>query len=157
MTQLRLCLHLCLGAATAAICCQAAQAQPARGPMMLRQAGALETRSAATLTRWPDAIVCHFSRSTSGADAWTSQPSGGGPSASFTVVARLTLAPGRDGLYRYSVGAIPNGAAWMSLGNGQDVAPVLAFHADGGFAGARAGDCTGRSIDQLTAAGQTER
>ena len=110
------------------------------------------------LGHWPDAIVCHFQAATP-VDLATGVATGKGPLKPYTLIARLTLAPARDGLYWYGVGTIANNDDPPPPNQRDGLKPggVLAFHPDGAPAAGGGADCAGKSIQQLTAEGLAER
>ena len=113
-----------------------------------------------TLARWPDSIVCHYPP-TQDVDTLTGVPTGAGESKPYSLIVRLTLAPAKDGLYYYGVGpildVIPEGDPKPNHDQGLKPGAVLAFRPDGTPSSTGQGECAGKSIEQLIAAGLTGR
>lgn len=110
------------------------------------------------LAHWPDSIICRFPPvpATVGIDGLVH----GNPKF-YALIVRLTLAPAKDGLYYYGVGPIvdimPEGDPKPNHNNGLKPGAVLAFRPDGSPSSTGQGECAGKSIEQLNAAGLTGR
>ena len=111
-----------------------------------------------TLAHWPDSIICRFPPlpATIGIDGMVH----GNPKF-YALIIRLTLAPAKDGLYYYGVGpildVIPEGDPKPNHDHGLKPGAVLAFQSDGSPSSTGQGECAGKSIEQLIAAGLTGR
>lgn len=146
---------VCSLALTIAICeAPAGAASPPNFRVLLGSPGQT------TLAHWPDSIICSFPAAPY-VDTITGLPTGAGESKPYSLIVRLTLAPAMDGLYYYGVGPIldiiPVGDPKPSHDHGLKPGAVLAFRPDGTPSSTGQGECAGKSIEQLTAAGLTGR